>query len=223
MIRALVFDLDDTLYREKDFVLSGYRAISRHVERNYGCPFDEVFSTMVATFETQGRHKVLPRLIDQYLGASVAISDLVEVYRMHAPEISLFPGYAGLLAKLRKGFKLGIITDGLPQVQRGKIHALGLEPVMDRILYTWELGEEKPHPFSFSLMVNYLNVESSAVLFIGDNPGKDCRGAHAAGMRCAQIVPPERDGNFVISDSDCRPEFAVESLLQLPHILQSLD
>jgi putative hydrolase of the HAD superfamily len=225
MIRALLFDLDDTLYQERDFVLSGFRAVARHIEVNHGCSFDEAFSTMVAVLDTQGRHEVLPRLISQHLDSSVPVSGLVEVYRRHAPEISLFPGYADLLVKFRDDFKLGIITDGLPLVQRKKVQALGLEPIMDQIIYTWELGaqNEKPHPLSFSLMVRCFNVDPSNALFIGDNPEKDCRGAHAAGMKCVQIKGTARDGRSQVGGTNCRPEFAVESLFQLPGILESLD
>ena len=60
MLRALVFDLDDTLYLEKDFVMSGYQAVARHLAETKRCSFEAALSVMLNSFEQNGRHSVLP-------------------------------------------------------------------------------------------------------------------------------------------------------------------
>ena len=225
MIRALIFDLDDTLYRESDFVMSGYRAVARHVADNYGCDFECVFSTMMKTFETKGRRAVLSVLREKFLDASVALDALVWVYRRHNPSIRLYPGYLGLLKEFAGNYRMGIITDGLPEVQERKVRALGLESIMNRIICTWEYGaeKEKPHPLSFSLMLDSLDAKPDSALFIGDNPEKDCRGAHQAGMKFAQVQHPTGPGNACCASDRESPEFIMDSLFQLPPILQELN
>jgi hypothetical protein len=76
MIRALVFDLDDTLYREKDFVRSGYRAVAQHVAKAYKCKFERVFSNMMNTLSTHGKEMVLPVLKDRFLDPSIPLAEL---------------------------------------------------------------------------------------------------------------------------------------------------
>lgn len=223
MIKALIFDLDDTLYLESDFVASGYRAVARHLTENYGCNYQDVFYAMMATFATRGRESVLPMAIARFLNGSVPLNELVEVYREHWPTIRLLPGYSDLLKKLGQTYRLGIITDGLPEVQKRKVSALKLDSLMDKVLYTWEYGPEmeKPHPLSFALMTEYLNTAPENALFIGDSPDKDCRGAHAAGMKsvCLQAVP--QNGNFHKQAAEENPDFVIDSLYQLPRILES--
>ena len=186
MIRALIFDLDDTLYCEKDFVMSGYRAVARYLFDRGSCSFEKAFSLMTETFETQGRQHVFPALFGHLADDSITIPELVEIYRRHEPIINLCPGYKELLQDFSRHYRLGIITDGLPAVQGQKVQALGLKNIMDKIIYTWDYGpeKEKPHPYSFSLMLQCLDTEPDSALFIGDNPEKDCKGAHGIGMKC---------------------------------------
>jgi putative hydrolase of the HAD superfamily len=221
-IRALVFDLDDTLYPEIDFVSGGYKAVARLVSDRYGTSCSEIFYTMMSTLAAEGRGAVLPRMIERFCDSSRSLPELVEVYRGHLPRIRMFPGYRCLLRRLGRHYRLGIITDGNPEVQRRKVHALGLQHAVDKIIYTWDYGEEigKPNPLSFLLMLDYLRAEPPQVLYVGDNPEKDCRGAHAAGMRFAHLRVPRLHGNGTVKEVE-DPEFVIDSLYQLPSILES--
>lgn len=225
MIQALVFDLDNTLYLESDFVKSGYRAVAQHLAKQYHCCYRDVFYTMMSVFLTHGREDVFPMILRRFLADRVALSELVEVYRGHAPRIRLLSGYGELLRKLRESYKLGIITDGLPEVQKRKVKALGLERKVDRIIYTWEYGPEKqkPHPQPFSLMMDSLRSKPFDTLYIGDNSEKDCRGAHSVGMKYVQVQIPSRNGRRLEAARADEAEYVVDSLYQLPRILQSTD
>lgn len=223
MIEALLFDLDDTLYLESDYVASGYRAVARYLAENYGRSYNEVFYTMMSVFVCRGRRMVFPIVIDRFLNSSVSIPELLQVYRCHTPKIHLFPGYSELLRLLGKDHYIGIITDGLPEVQKRKVAALGLELLVDRVLYTWEYGaeNEKPHPLGFSLMMDHFRVEPRKSIFVGDNPVKDCQGARAAGMKAAQIRTGRREGNAGIPDGERTADYVIDSLYELPPILRN--
>jgi putative hydrolase of the HAD superfamily len=221
MIEALVFDLDDTLYVESDYVTSGYRAVARYVSKEYGCSFKDVHYAMMSVFASQGRHMVFPVLIERFLESSVPVSELVEVYRRHVPKIRLFPGYLSLLRSLGGDYRLGVITDGLPEVQKRKVRALGLEDLLDKIVYTWEYGaeNEKPHPLGFSMMLGYLGVKPQQTIFVGDNPSKDCTGARRVGIKCAQVQMP--NSKMDVHETEARADFVIDSLFQLPPILRA--
>lgn len=225
MFRALVFDLDDTLYSERDFVMSGYRTVARYLDDTRRCSFETAFSIMEETYEKSGRHMVFPMLIEWLSNESLSLPELVNIYRQHKPDIQLYPGYLDLLRKLARHYRMGIITDGLPSVQERKVHALGLRCVMDKIIYTWEYGseKEKPHPLSFSLMLQHFQAEPGSALFIGDCPEKDCRGAHGVGMKFAQIQCQKSGGDRSGISGREQPEYVIETLFQLPQILQPIN
>jgi putative hydrolase of the HAD superfamily len=132
----------------------------------------------------------------------------------------LFPGYRPLLEELGKNYRLGMITDGLPAVQRGKVRALGIEGLFEKIVYSWDYGQErqKPHLYPFELMLETLRVLPQSTLFVGDNPEKDGAGARGAGMYYVRVArSAERQVVPALPN-----EIAIENLLQLPQILIQL-
>lgn len=225
MFDALIFDLDDTLYVESDFVASGYRAVARHVADRQGVDCRDVFYAMMATYVSAGRDAVMQMVVKRFLNSAVKLADLVQVYREHEPRIRLFPGYAGVLLSLRARYRLGIVTDGLPEVQQRKVGALGLGSVVEHIVYTWEYGpeNEKPDPLGFLMILKQLDVAPSRSLYVGDNAYKDCRGAHNAGMKAATIQYSGLTGWRSVAAEPERPEIYLNTLFQLPRILQGLE
>ncbi len=222
MINALIFDLDDTLYDESEFVEGGYRAVASYYARHRGLPEERVFIEMMETFKTERREKVFEMVLARFLNSSDSIKEMVDVYRRHTPTIRLLPGYEELLRRLHSEYHLGIITDGLPEVQKLKVEALRLEETMDKVVYTWEYGPElqKPHPFGFQLMLDSLGIDPVEALFIGDNPRKDCRGAHNAGLRFVKVNTLERGENSAAGDPAETADFAINNLHALPALLQ---
>jgi putative hydrolase of the HAD superfamily len=223
-VKALLFDLDDTLYAESDFVTSGFYAVARHPGVRPRIAHRRAFELMTGVFASKGRRRVLPALRKRLLDPTLSLQELVRAYREHSPRIRLLPGYGTLLRGLRRHYSLGLITDGLPAVQRRKVAALGLEALFDRIIYTWEHGREreKPNPYAFHLMLRELDVKAAEVLYVGDNARKDGVGAHRAGIAFVHVrsfvdatVPHTGLGGRA-------SPFHVESLHQLPDLLASL-
>ena len=222
MIEALVFDLDDTLYPEIEFVRGGYWAVARHVASRSSWPEDAVFCRMMTVFNSQGRDMVLSTVIDEFAGTSTSISELVEVYRRHLPSIRLCNGYEDLLQRLHHNFKIGILTDGLPEVQRRKVKALRLKTMVDAVIYTWDCGPEleKPHSQGFELIMRALDVSPAESVFIGDNPLKDGQGARNAGMRFIQVLSEDTKSKSNGVSAEAKTDGTVRNLLELPGILQ---
>ena len=220
MIRAILFDLDDTLYPESEFALGGYRAVARAAAANGECDYEEAFDCMQNAFHKDGRKEVFPGLMKRFPGLGMTLKDMVRVYREHVPEIRLFPGYGDIIKELGKNYRLGMITDGLPAVQRGKVRALGIGELFEKIVYSWDYGEErqKPHLYPFVLMLETLRISPQEALFVGDNPEKDGRGSLGAGMRYARVVHSE-NGAPARAFPALSDEIVMENLLQLPQIL----
>lgn len=195
MIKAVVFDLDDTLYPEYDYVLSGLTAAGERAQKAYGIVGAK--SELTELFAS-ARDKVFDRFAQNHGLDRSCVTDLVEVYRAHTPDIKLTAEVKQTLNELHsRGYKLGIITDGRTNGQRAKITALGLNELVDEIIITDELGGEyrKPNPKAFEVMSSRLGVELSEILYVGDNPQKD----FAIGKHGVKTVRILNDGLY----SDC--------------------
>lgn len=182
-LNAVIFDLDDTLYSEKDYVRSGYRKVAEH----FGKP--EIADQMWEVFERGGK------ALDEVLEANVLAAqkdEALHIYRFQEPDIQLYPGVAEMIARIRETKKVGIITDGRPEGQWAKIRALGIQ--VDEIIITDELGGvefRKPNPAAFRLMQERLTVPFERMVYVGDNTQKDFIAPENLGMRTIWFRNPD--------------------------------
>lgn len=177
MIKAYVFDLDDTLYPEYEYVKSGFKHVAKLLRERYA--ISDGYDKLLRLF-AQDKQLVYDRLLESENAAygPKDVANLVEEYRAHVPDkLELFDGVKNTLSQLRKsGFKLGIITDGRVNAQTAKINALGIAPFVDKIIITDSLGGEqyrKPNPEAFVQMAIGLGVDFEEMAYVGDNPAKD--------------------------------------------------
>lgn len=170
-IKAVVFDLDDTLYSEKEYVKSGYKAVADMLSQT-----EDAESKLWKAFE-QKKSAIDELLLSEGIYSDELKQKCLEVYRHHQPDIHLYDGVSEMLAELKKqGYLLGIITDGRPEGQRAKIKALDLERYVKHRIVTDELGGieyRKPNEKAFVLLKEQFGVEFSEMCYVGDNITKD--------------------------------------------------
>lgn len=177
MIKAVIFDLDDTLISEGRYIESGYKHISKLLSKKLQKDEQELYQLLMNLFNENNRN-VFNRVFDTF-GISYTqneIMELVEEYRNHTPIIQFFEDVLPCLKNLRvKGISVGIITDGYANGQRQKLRALKADNYFDEIIVTDELGRQywKPHSKAFEIMQEKLNVKFDEMLYVGDNPEKD--------------------------------------------------
>ncbi len=171
---VVCFDLDDTLYKEIDYLKSAYGEVAAFA----GHP--ESVGQMLNWY--QSGENAFKKLIDKYeLGISVA--DCLKIYREHYPNIKLDEGVKVYLEGLKKGdAKLGVISDGRSLTQRNKIKALGLEGFFDIEIISEEFGSEKPCTKNYDIVMSKFS-ERNIFLYVGDNPAKDFVAPNQLGWR----------------------------------------
>lgn len=189
-VEAVIFDLDDTLFSEKDYVRSGHRAVARLLSEVKDCE-EKLWAAFVC-----GRAAIDSVLSDEGIYTEELKEKCLNVYRSHFPEIKLYDGAMEMLNELhRKGIKLGIITDGRPEGQRSKIKALGLDTLVDEIIVTDELGGElfrKPDDISFRIMQRKLGVPFERMAYVADNAAKDLIAPRRLSMQAVWFDNPDR-------------------------------
>ncbi|MEO5360138.1 MAG: HAD-IA family hydrolase [Nitrospirota bacterium] len=192
MIAAALFDLDDTLYREMDYVESGFRTTAGFLSSHYDLKEDTVYDKAIEIFKTFGRGKVFDKLLE-----SLNIFDedmvrlLIYIYRTHRPVIHIYEDVLPVIELLRlTGVKTGLITNGMAIVQQNKVTALGIAGLFDVIIYTDAIGAEcwKPSPVPFKMALNILNINAKETVYVGDDPSKDFLAPNALGMKTVQII-----------------------------------
>lgn len=189
-LEAVLFDLDDTLYPERQYVYSGFSAVAHWVHSQLNMSAESCVQQLTALFDGgERRHTFDVWLAINHPESVSLVSALVSVYRNHTPVISLFPDVLPILHELRRRFRLGILTDGIREVQERKISVLALEDLFDVIILSDSLGREawKPSPRGYEAALEALGVEPKAAAYVGDNPAKDFLGARRAGLWSVRI------------------------------------
>jgi len=195
MIKAIIFDLDDTLYNEIDFVKSGYKVISKKISQDYKLNELLIYKKLIDLFNKSSKN-VFNRLLDklniEY--SNEYIVELITLYREHYPNIKLTNDIIEMLIKLRdKGYKLGIISDGNYLTQKNKCDALKLSKYIDEIILTDKYGKEywKPNSYAFKLFIDKFNLQEENIIYVGDNPKKDFNIKKYLNIKTARIYNPQ--------------------------------
>ncbi len=166
-LKVILFDLDDTLFNEIDYVKSGFKQIASNYP-NISDMYEKLFDAF-----SKGK-----KAIDYVLENEGMLEEkekCLEIYRNQIPTISLSEEVVSLLNEL-KDKRLGIITDGRLEGQKAKIEALGLSKYFEKIIITDELGGKefrKPNEKAFILMKEHFDCEYSEMVYVGDNITKD--------------------------------------------------
>ena len=183
-LKAILFDLDDTLFLEKDFVKSGFKAVASYIHNKNGIDEKIIFNDLFSIFNSGKRKNIFDLYIKEFGDNSYSINEMVDLYRSHIPDINLLDGINEYLLSLSIDYKLGLVTDGYIQTQKNKINVLGIKKRFDRILITEELGREfwKPSIVPFSKICDSLEISPMEAVYIADNPEKDFKGPNQLGM-----------------------------------------
>lgn len=202
MIKLLIFDLDDTLYYEKEYVLCAFRNVCRFLADRYKKSEDDLYKSCIDILDKYGRGKIFDMLCANN-NIKHNIKELVNIYRGSEPSLKLYKDSQEILTWAKvNNIKTGIITDGCSVVQWNKIRALSLNDKIDKIIVTDDYGEgySKPNTRSYKEMLDFFKVDAKDSIYIGDNPDKDFIGAKSIGMKTIRII--RKNGDHIDKNAD---------------------
>lgn len=221
----VIFDLDDTLYPERQHAHSGFEAAGHHARM---------------AWEIEGLADDMKRMLDEgHLGAvfkmalaakrpdhtEADLAALREAYRDHRPTtLELFEDGQWALDHYRARGALGLITDGNAGVQGRKIEALGIAHYFDAAVLTGALGEprefHKPHPRAYELIEQKIGAPGDHYVYIGDNPAKDFITPNARGWTSIQIMREQTIHDQHAVAEGGAPQHRIHSLRELTGIIE---
>lgn len=192
-MRVICFDLDDTLYKEIDYLKSAYGEIALFAADNNRDRAGKAYEAMMAAYRNGGNAF---EQVNAFLGKNIPLSMYLDIYRNHFPDIRLSQEVAETLDSLKAdGAVIGLISDGRSVQQRHKIESLGLHRWIsdDDIVISEEFGSEKPAPANYEyFMTRY--PECKDFIYVGDNPEKDFVTPNSLGW---QTVCLKNDGKNI--------------------------
>ena len=224
MIRAVIFDLDDTLFDEIDFVRSGFRAAARQIATlSDGHSPEDIFDVIWDCFLAGERGSTFNLAVAK-LGLTddpSLVDKLVEVYRTHMPTLILPPDSRSVLEELKGRYTLGLLTDGFLPAQRLKVQALGIERYFDAIVYTEELGREhwKPSPRGFETLLRMLGTLPEQTACVADNETKDFIAPNRLGLLTIQLLRPAGLHRRPSPLPDAAPKLKIDKIDRLITVL----
>ncbi len=221
----VVFDLDDTLYPERDFAIAGFRAASRWAQAAFGVGDLTAEMTGMLDAGTLGRlfAVVLARHVPDHTHAH--LDAFREAYRRcDGLALALFHDAVAALDHYQQHGPIGLITDGTHHVQARKVAALGVEQRFAKIVFTDALGPDrtyfKPHARPFEVMAAALGAPGDRFVYVGDNPSKDFVAPNAMGWTSVLVHrdhPRIHDVAKVAEGG--APQHTISALTELPDIL----
>lgn len=226
-LQAILFDLDDTLYPERDYVRSGFKAASLWAVHHLGIPTPPGEERLLELYAKGARHDTFNQWLALYdMSSTGYVSELVTVYREHIPSIRSYADTQKCLDYLAENYHLGLISDGYHGAQRKKIEALGLTHYFEVIELSDAIGPDawKPSTKPYEAAVSKLGIAPRNAVYLGDNPIKDFLGARRAGMWSVRVRRAEGEhANIMPPTLEHEPDYCIHTLDQVSIALEHIE
>lgn len=258
-LRAVIFDLDDTLLLDEAATRAAFAAAAKHASR-FGADIREYlaatqrlaaelwkasehhafcdcigindaeclwgeFGNQNEALRTLGswarkyRLEVFDRALrEQEIENAEAATEISHTFtNTRIKEGRLLPDALETLARLQGRFKMGMLTNGAPDLQRDKIQRAALESFFDVIVVSGEHPVGKPDPAIFHHLLDQLSVKPREAVMVGNSLTRDIQGGIAAGLHTVWLHIPGAE-----EPADCLPGHTIHNLSELPAILDAI-
>lgn len=234
--KAIFFDLDETLVENKTPIPELFAQMYMDFEHQLGVENKELFFTGLRSkistlWGTMFDGDISPEelfincfdhsisgidAIGSAQRASLARDMFNRFTHLSSNNVVLHDGALETLATLSKrGFITGLITNGIEQVQLGKIHQLGLHEKVDHVNVSAQARAHKPYAPVFEMALSKAGVAANHAWQIGDHATNDVAGAIRVGMSGVFFNPKEHDVETAFGELDERPNHVIGHLLEI--------
>jgi len=221
-VNVIVFDMDDTLYDEINYVKSAFISVSEFFSKEYDINQTDFFNKLLKELEENGRGKVFDEVFIEYgIYSKANIKKALNIYRTHIPNIILRDDAKEILEyfKILK-FPIYLVTDGNKIVQRKKVNALKLDDYCKKIMITHNYGIKysKPSTYCFEKIAFLENNNFEKIVYIGDNVNKDFVNIKKIGFKTIRF----KNGMFkdIKKDEKYQADINIDNLLVLKSLIE---
>lgn len=210
-VRAICFDLDDTLYDYREYAAAGLCAAADLLESRTGeCVHDELHRLYFDEGVTESTFDVI---LERHELPETFLDDLVDAYHGATAPLTPYAATRSVLSSLGAVYRLGLITDG--RRGRAKLRRLDVHDHFDTVVVTPTICRSKHEAEVFERALADLAVPPTAAVYVGDDPRVDFRRPNELGMTTIRL----RRGRYVDLDPDgesAAPDHGVDDIADLP-------
>lgn len=225
MIKAVVFDLDHTLFDRYATINKLVPQLRKHFDLADGIT-DEFFIQELSYADKHFVHKgwrgIYNYLVEKGIFKTVpSFSEYTEIVLRHFKHLAEKYEFAvPTLEKIRSmGFKIGLITNGNATLQYKKLEMLELTDEFDEIIVSGDTPYEKPDKEIFLMMAEKMGIEPGEMMYVGDHPLNDIEGSRNAG--CVSVWV-KTTGTWIFPEIE-KPTLQIETVEELPSILEKIN
>ena len=177
--------------------------------------FDSPGLAALRTWSLEFRHRLFDAVLREQ-GLPDDDGALAEAFSLSRRRLQrLMPDAKETLARLKPHFKIGLLTNGAPDLQREKIASSGLARFFDAVAVSGECGIGKPKPGIFHLLLRELGSPPEAAVMVGNSLARDIAGAQSAGIaRTVWLNVPGSEEFAAVT-----PDLTINALHELPALL----
>ena len=212
---AVCFDLDGTLFDDRQYVRAGLESAGAAFAERTGVDLTAAF--LEAYFDADRTAATFDAVLAERGYPLDAVPDLVDAYHAQDAPLVPYPDAEPTLAALDGSYALGVVTGG--RNGHSKLRRLGLADYFDVVVVTAGDGPSKRDPEPFETALADLGVAAGEAVYVGDRPWLDFPQPRALGMSTVRV----RRGQYATRDAtDVPPDVTVERLDDLPAVLPTL-
>ncbi|MCW3999866.1 MAG: HAD-IA family hydrolase [Candidatus Bathyarchaeota archaeon] len=230
MLKAVVFDLDDTLYDQYDYLKGAFRESARFLSYRLNLDEDYLLRCLLEISKAKGsdQGKIFDLLIHNLQVTSHAkelIDGAVDAFLSYHPaELEAYAGVHDVLESLKnRKIKLGLLTDGRSEIQNSKLKALSLFGYFDAIVVSDDYGREnrRPAPFTYQLVLRKLESQPHECVFVADNPKKDFVTAKKMGILTVRTLTGEYRNLSL--DDEYEADYSIPQIKELQSAIAAIN
>lgn len=212
---TILFDLDGTLCR---YDRPGSAVLSAAFDRlgidpcfsmhQFHDRYVELLPDCADGFELYER--TFAALLEDHGGDPDLAADLTRAFydERDPGDLEAIEGAESVLPSLATEYRLGLVTNGHPELQRRKLCAIGLSDAFETVVFAGYETAPKPDPEPFDRALSAIDATPDEAVYVGNRPAIDVAGARAAGVRAAWLATGDRR-------PEPRPDYVLESIRDL--------
>ena len=225
MIKAVVFDLDHTLFDRYATIKKLVPQLRKHFDLGDGIT-DEYFIQELSYADKHFVHKGWEGIYNHLVSKGIfktlpGFAEYTEIVLRHFRHIAEKYDFAEpTLKKIKsKGYKIGLITNGSHELQYKKLGMLELTDLFDEIIVSGDTPYQKPDERIFLMMAEKMGIEPSEMMYVGDHPLNDVEGSRKAG--CVSVWV-KTTGTWIFPEIE-KPTLQIETVEELPLLLDEIN
>jgi putative hydrolase of the HAD superfamily len=211
--KAVLFDLDGTLYDSEQYYLGAFREIASYIADTYNLSEIKIYQRLATIWRS--KTSMYPYLFSDFLKEfrlNMNVQSIIAMFNSYKGKLHPYRSVVPIIKNLKNmHYMIGIITDGDHRRQKRKIENLGLTSMIDASIFTKDFNTNKLKKKPFNVALRLLSCKPEHAWYIGDNPILDFKGAKEIGIKTVRL----KKGEFMSISTNTYIDFEISDMKEM--------